>query len=93
MTKDVLAYTKALSIKLQGRYMDIVKAYKEIEFVMETLQDARENVDDFHSHIYSKVLQLSAKVNIPKSLPRTTGRQQYRNNVHAYQRHSTTSEL
>ena len=99
LTKDVLAYTKALSIKLQGRYMDIVKAYKEIEFVMETLQDARANVDDFHLCIYSKVLQLSAKVNIPESLPRTTGRQQYRNNVHAlsmsqcYKRALTTPML
>lgn len=30
ITKDVLAHTKALSIKLQGRYMDIVKVYKEV---------------------------------------------------------------
>ena len=63
--------------------MDIVKAYKEIEFVVATLQDTRNNVDNFHSCIYSKALQLSAKVNIPESLPRTTGRQQHRNNVPA----------
>lgn len=31
ITKDILGYTKGLSIKLQGRYVDIVKAYNEVE--------------------------------------------------------------
>ena len=36
--KDVLAYIKALSKKLQGCYIDIVKAYREVGFVMSTLR-------------------------------------------------------
>ena len=32
ITKGILGYTKGLSIKLQGRYVDIVKAYNEVEF-------------------------------------------------------------
>lgn len=30
ITKEVLAYTKALSIKLQGRYVDVVSAYNQV---------------------------------------------------------------
>ena len=83
ITKDVLAHTKALSMKLQGRYIDIVKAYKEVEFVKSTLKGARDGVDDFHSRVYGKALQVAAKIQIDESLPRTTGRQLHRINVPA----------
>ena len=39
---EVLQYTKALSIKLQGRYIDIVHAYREVTLVKSTLKNARE---------------------------------------------------
>ena len=29
LTQKVLAYTKGLSVKLQGRYVDVVHAYKD----------------------------------------------------------------
>ncbi len=40
VTKEVLGYTKALSIKLQGRYVDVVRAFKDVTFVQETLRSA-----------------------------------------------------
>ena len=83
LTKDVLAYTKALSVKLQGRYVDIVKAYQEIRFVTSTLHSARVNVTTIHSRVYQKALEVAGKVNVEESLPRTTGRQQHRGNVPA----------
>ena len=43
VTKNVLAYTKGLSIKLQGRWQDIVRAVDIIISVKETIKDAREN--------------------------------------------------
>ena len=49
VTKNVLAYTKGLSIKLQGRWQDIVRAVENINSVKETIKDARANVDEFHS--------------------------------------------
>ena len=83
LTKEVLSYTKALSIKLQGRYIDIVKAYQEIDLVKSILKDARKNIDGFHSRVYKKALDVAAKVKVEESLPRTTGRQQHRSNVPA----------
>lgn len=81
ITKEILAYTKALSIKLQGRYVDVVRAYKEVNFVKSTLKSAREDVDGFHTHIYRKALQIAGKVQVNESLPRTTGRQLQRSNI------------
>ena len=43
----MLGYTKALSTKLQGRYMDVVRAYNEVSFVQEVLESARNNVEPF----------------------------------------------
>ena len=78
-TKDVIAHTKALSIKLQGQY--IVKAYEEVDFVKWTLKCARDDVDGFHSRVYGKALQVAAKVQVDESLPKTTGRRLHRVNV------------
>ena len=50
VAKDVLVYTKALSEKLQGLYVDVVRAYNQITFVKSTLQSARDGVDSIHVH-------------------------------------------
>ena len=81
VTKEVLAYTKGLSIKLQGRYVDIVKAHREIEFVQSTVQSARDDIDNFHARVYSTALEVARSVQVDEHVPRTTGRQQHRNNV------------
>ena len=41
VTYKVLAYTKGLSIKLQGRYVDVIRAYQDIELVKCTLRGVR----------------------------------------------------
>lgn len=81
MTKEVLGYTKALSIKLQGRYVDVVRAFKDVGLVLEVLRSVREDVDTFHNRIYTTALSIARKLNIEESRPRTTGRQQHRGNA------------
>ena len=49
VTKEVLGFSKALSIKLQGRYVDAVRAYHDVNLVKDTLKSARATVDQFHS--------------------------------------------
>ena len=39
-TQSVLAYTKGLSVKLQGAYVDVACAHREIETVKSTLEGA-----------------------------------------------------
>ena len=83
VAKELLGYTKALSVKLQGRYVDVVRAYNEVSFVKSALQSTRESVDSFHSLFYSKALEIAELVNVQESMPRTTGRQHNRSNVPA----------
>ena len=83
ITKDVLAYSKALSVKLQGRYIDIVSAHNHINFVLTTLKQAREDIEAVHSRMFDRAIHLSSSVNVVESLPRTTNRQQHRSNTPA----------
>ena len=71
ITKDVLAYTKALSIKLQGRYVDVVSAYNHLSLVLTTLKSARENIDSVHACMYNRAMKMAFTVNVQESLPRT----------------------
>ena len=88
VTKEILGYTKALSIKLQGRYVDVVRAFKDVNFVLEVLRGARQDIDSFHNRIYAAALTIATKLNVDESRPRTTGRQQHRGNAPS----SSTSE-
>ena len=48
-TQKILSYIKALSVKLQGRYVDVVRAHREIENVKSTLNKLRSDVERFHT--------------------------------------------
>ena len=99
VTKEVLGYTKALSIKLQGRYVDVVKAFKDVSLVQQTLAHARGDIESFHNRVYTSALSIARKINVDESRPRTTGRQQHRCNVPStsiseyFQRQLTTPAL
>ena len=77
VTKEVLGFSKALSVKLQGRYVDAVKAYNDVNLVKDTLKSVRSTVDQFHSRIYKVALDIAIKVNVEESQPRAACRQQY----------------
>ena len=77
----LVIYTKALSVKLQGRYVDVASAYNQISFVKTTLQSARNDVDTVHAWIHETALEIPTKVGVNESMPRTASRQQHRANV------------
>ena len=81
LTQKVLAYTKGLSVKLQGCYVDVVHAYKDVESVKTTLRGVQSRVDDFHTRVYKQVLQLGQSVDVMESAPRQASRQQHRQNI------------
>ena len=81
LTQKVLAYTKGLRVKLQGRYVDVVRAHRDIEFVRTTLKGVRSRVDDFHAQVYKQVLMLGQSVDVMESAPRQASRQQHRQNI------------
>ena len=69
-TQNVLAYTKGLSVKLQGRYVDVVRAHRDIESVRTTLRGVRSRVDDFHAQVYEQVLMMGESIDVVESAPR-----------------------
>ena len=81
LTQKILAYTKGLSVKLQGRYSDVVRAHREIETVKATIRGVRCRVDTFHSQVYEQVHMLSQTVEVVETAPRQASRQQHRQNT------------
>lgn len=75
LTQRVLAYTKGLSIKLQGRYVDAVRAYCDINSFKDMVKKARSSVDSFHNRVYEEAVRLGETVGIEESAPRVAGRQ------------------
>ena len=73
----MLAYTKGFSVKLQGRYVDVVRAHQDIESVKKTLKGVRSRVDDFHDQVYEQVLMLSQSIDAVEVAPRQANRQQH----------------
>ena len=83
VTKSILAFTKGLSVNLQGRYVDVARAHREIESVKATIEGVRFNVSSFHDNIYSRAAQMAQSVNVEESTPRISNRQQHRLNIQA----------
>ncbi len=69
-------------MKLQGRYSDIARAYREVENVKSTVCDLRSNVNRFH-RVYAEAVQLAEVVHVHESIPRLASRQQHRSNITA----------
>ena len=69
LTQKVLSYTKGLSVKLQGRYMDTVCAYTDIEVVRSSLIINCSRIDAFHDQVYEYILVISQSVGIEESCP------------------------
>ena len=76
-----MAYTKGLSVKLQGKWQDIIRAYNNIEAVKKVLQDARSKVEVFHTKWFDESTLLASKVNLEPSIPRRTCHQVHQFNI------------
>ena len=81
LTQKIL-YIKALPVKLQGRYVDIVRAYREIENIKSTLSKLRFDVEKFYTQTYNEILchvKVLALKNQHQELP--INRQQHQQNL------------
>ena len=91
VTQKVLAYTKGLSVKLQGSYIDVVRAHREVELVKATIRGMRSRVDTFHSQVYEHVLMVCQSIEVVEAAPRQASRQQHRRIFHQAIYPTTTS--
>ena len=82
-TQNVLSYTKGLSVKLQGPYVDIARAHREINTLTSSLNRIRQDVNGFHTRIYKQTMTIAQSVGVEECTPRLASRQQHRQNIPA----------
>ena len=81
ITQKILSYTKGLSVKLQGAYVDVAWAFHDVNLVKTSLERLRQHVDTFHHTQYEEVLRLAEIVESEECSPSVACRQQNRQNA------------
>ena len=69
--------------KLQGRSIDVVKAFNEVESVVNDLGAERSNIDSEFDRIYNQAMKMAKRMNVTPSTPRMAQRQIHRDNIEA----------
>ena len=69
--------------KLQGRSTDVVKAFNEVESVVNDLGTVRSNIDSEFDTIYNQAMKMAERMNVIPSTPRMAQRQMHRDNIEA----------
>ena len=83
VTDSCLKYTQALTSSLQAEAKDIVAAVREINTVIATVQDVRDNIDTHHSRWFLAISDMLSQVGVEPSVPRRCGRQIHHSNLPA----------
>ena len=78
VTMKTLAVIKQISIKLQKKSNDIVKAYCMISETEKELNEKRDEAEAVFKRWYSNAVELSSDLGTEPSVPRTASRQQHR---------------
>jgi len=81
--KELLAYTRGLTTKLQVKKLEAYHAYKDIDFVLSTLKKVREEIESNHNKWFDTATELAQKVDTLLTQPRISACQQGRVNVPA----------
>ena len=68
---------------LQGRSIDIIKAYNEVEGCIQDMQHMRQTIDEEFHKIYKQTERLAEKLHVGPAIPKNTVRQMHRNSVPA----------
>ena len=77
---NAMSIIKPISVKLQKKSSEIVKAYMDITEVINELSSVRESEDMFHSW-YEQAESLAQEVGVIPEVPRVTSRQIHRDNT------------
>ena len=83
ITSTCLKYMRPLTCSLQTEAKGIIDAVKEIDNLIATLQNVRDNVDTYYSQWFHTIEEMCSGVGIQPSLPRRCNRQINRSNVPA----------
>ena len=79
----ILRLTKPLTVKLQRKEIDLLKAKDEIALLKSELTEMQTNIDLKHHELYMEAVNLANKVSLEPSMPRIVQRQAHRANAAA----------
>lgn len=74
----MLAYTRPLTVALQGKECDLFKAHEMAQHLIKALKNERSE-EKFHI-LWSKIMKVAATLNIQPAKKRTVARQKNRSN-------------
>ena len=80
VTRRIFAYTRQATVLLQREEMDIAKTYEMIALLVETIQDVRQRVDEYHASWFAAAEEMSASVGGKPSMLRCCNQQRNRAN-------------
>ena len=72
----LLSFLRGVTIKVQKRSIDILSSYEQVQTVQTEWESFKENCDEE----FEEISKLAQKLDISIAVPRTVGRQVYRNN-------------
>ena len=87
VTNSCFSFIESLTLSLQAEAKDIVQAVREIDTVIATLQDVRDNIDTYHSEWFLTISEMLSQVCVEPSVPRRCGRQIHRRLLQAHHFH------
>ena len=83
VVRHILDLTRPLTLKLQRKEIDLLKAKDEISLLKNALADMQRNINRRHNQLYVEAVALAASVGVQPSMPRVAVRQANRANAPA----------
>ena len=83
IVRHILDLTRPLTVRLQKKAMDLLKAKEEILLLKSALRGMQTDLNTRHHALYEEAVTLARRVSVQPSMPRIIQRQVYRNNAPA----------
>ena len=83
IVRHILDLTRPLTVRLQKKAMDLLKAKEEIVLLKSTLTGMRTDLNTRHHALYEEAVTLARRVSVQPSMSRLVQRQAHRNNAPA----------
>ena len=68
---------------MQGRSIDVVKAFNELELVINDLGAVQNNIDSEFYIVYNQAMRMAERMNVTPSTPLMAQSQMHRDNIEA----------
>ena len=81
IVRHILDLTRPLTVRLQKKAMDFLKAREELLLLKSALRGMQTDLNTRHHALYEEAVTLARRVSVQPSMPRIIQRQVYRNNA------------